>query len=395
MRPRTRLTLVGVLAMAGILLATNPTCPKPATPKPATSKLAAGVIQLRGVEIDRTRREIRFAVQASQPDYLLEYLLCRGAAKSYESAFITNVRGQDVHAGLLLLGLRRGIPARRIEGKEIPPQGPELDVLLEWVAKDKSVQRINVLTLLTVKGGTAPKHWVFVGSEIAQRGGYAADSDGGLISVCNLPSAVVDLPVTSSRAMDGRIFGLATAKFPKDATAMRMVIRPRKEAAKCPYARATLDVFANGALAIDGQPIVMAKLEAWAMKFTDRYPKAMVEIRASAKALACVPLLAELELKLGGVFDAERSTFPPQGPVLPRTAPEVASCLAQFKAKFAAPEDELHPPASQAKVEIAEIDRQLRELERLRVLWSAYRASLEAIAQPEPALPAKAKEDEK
>lgn len=383
MQIRTAHTLMALLALAGLGLAGTSASPKPSAPA-----VKAGVIQLRGVEIDRTKREIRFAVQVSQPEYLLEYFLCAGTGKGYESAFTTAARGQDIHAGLLLLGLQRGIPARRIDGKEIPPQGPELDLFLEWVAKDKSVHRINVLTLLNVKGGTPPKHWVFVGSDISPRGGYAADGEGGLISVCNISAAVIDLPVTSSRTMEGRVFGLNVAKFPKDASAMRMVIQPRKEAAKCPYARATLDVCANGAMTIDGQPIVMAKLEAWALKFTNRYPKAMVEIRTSAKALACIPLLAELELKLGGVFDAERTTFPPRGPILPRTPAEMASRMAQFKAKFATPEDELYPPADQARGEIAEIDRQLRELDRVRALWKAYRASLDAMAKAAPA-PAK------
>ncbi len=387
MRSYRTFTIAGLLAIVGITLATNP-----AACKPAPAKNRPAVIQLRGVAIDRAKGEIRFPVAVSQPDYLLEFLLCGGTGKDYESAFSTTAKGQDIHAGLLLLGLRRGIPARRIDGKEIPPQGPQLDVLLEWTAKDKSIRRMNVLELLTVKGGTAPKHWIFVGSEVARRGGYAADGEGGLISVCNIPSAVIDLPVLSSRAMDGRIFGLETKKFPKDATSMRMVIRPIKDAAKCPYARATLDVFANGALAIDGQPIAMASLEAWALKFTNRYPKAMVEIRSSAKALACLSLLAELELKLGGVFDAEKRTMPPAGPILPRVKLEVASRLAQFKAKFATPEDELYPPAEQVKLEIAEIDRQLAELERVKALWTAYRASLDTMAKSVPAAPAETPE---
>jgi hypothetical protein len=376
MKLRTIFTIAGVLLMAGIGLATNSAACKPA---PAT--IVPAVIQLRSVAIDRAKGELRFPINVSRPDYMLEFLLCGGTGKGYESAFSTTAKGQDIHAGLLLLGLHRGIPPRRIDGKEIPPQGPGLELLLEWTGKDKTVHRMNVLELLTIKGGTAPKHWVFVGSEIARRGGYSADGEGGLISVSNLPSAVIDLPVLSSRG----IFGLKTKKIPKDATSMRMVIRPLKKAAQCPYARATLDVFANGALAIDGKSITMAKLEEWAIQFTNRFPKAMVEIRTSAKALACLPLLAELELKLGGVFDAEKIILPPAGPILPRTKPEVGSQLAQFKAKFAAPEDEVHPPAEQARVEIDEIDRQLKELERVKTLWAGYRKALDTMGKSAPA----------
>ncbi|MBT3279291.1 MAG: hypothetical protein HN909_08695 [Phycisphaerales bacterium] len=408
MRRRKQIGLLASLTLVGLLWAGQGDDPRttpdaPATPPPATLPSSpakapplaaqppakAGVIQLRGVEIDRTKGEIRFDVQSANPDYLLEFLLCQGAEKGYESGFTTKTLGQDIHAGLLVLGLHRGIYARRMDGEDIPPKGCELDVLLEWVAKDKSVKRMNVLDALKVDAKVRPTYWVFVGSEISPRGGYAADQNGSLISVSNLPTAVIDLPVVSSRSMEARMFSLDGKKLPAGVKTMRMVIRPRKNAAKSPYARATLDIAADGGLRIDGKAISFNELEKWAAKFTDRFPGALVEIRTHSRAMACLMPLAALEMKLGGVFDTEQIILPPDGPIFGRTVRELSSRLSAFAAKYANPEEEFDPPANQARVELAEIDRQLRELERVKALWIQYRAKLEAMAKAAP----KAKKD--
>ena len=53
MQIRTAHTLMALLALAGLGLAGTSASPKPSAPA-----VKAGVIQLRGVEIDRTKREI-------------------------------------------------------------------------------------------------------------------------------------------------------------------------------------------------------------------------------------------------------------------------------------------------------------------------------------------------
>ena len=71
--------------------------------------------------------------------------------------------------------------------------------------------------------------WVFAGSELFQDPDtkkviYAADA-GDLFTVANFPSAILDLPVTSSSSDNERAFVAHTAQIPPRETPVRIILK--------------------------------------------------------------------------------------------------------------------------------------------------------------------------
>lgn len=350
-------------------------------------------IRFRHVTVDRAAREVILDATVVRASYHLEFLLCRSGTKEYESVLATQALPSDLHAALLLLGLRPGIPGGYIGDDYVPPRGAKLDIELRWKDKQGKARTASAEDWLKLTGqggkGRKPEAWVFIGSEVLPDGRYLADETGGIIAVANLGSAVIDVPMQSTRTMELREYAVNADALPPVGSAVRMVLKPRPGQDRAPYARALLEIDHQGALRIDNRPVTPGQLTTWAEHYTDRHRNGMVVIRSSAHAPAGLAMLAQTQLKLGGVFTFDHRTTSADVELLPRTPSQLAETLADWDARFAEPHEELEPPAEQAERTLGAIERRRAELKRLDALWAEYAAELrkrvEATASTDPA----------
>ena len=139
-----------------------------------------------------------------------------------------------VHAGLLALGAKPGHPVR-FDAEFHPATGTEIAIEVRWkddkgkvqsAAAQKWIRNMRTKEALDV-------NWVFAGSgfrkdpETGQQR-YFGDS-GDFISVSNLPTATLDLPINSTKTMESRLFEGALDQMPPAKTPVTIVLKPKLE----------------------------------------------------------------------------------------------------------------------------------------------------------------------
>lgn len=147
---------------------------------------------LGSVHIDLPTRSLLVTGRVNQVSGLVEYLAVGAEGKTHESILVVEATPSDVHAGLLLLGLRPG--GGVTEQGQGKPFGPLVDVRIEWEedGKTRGLPAEHAYldgastNLLAVSG------WVFTGSAI-QDGRYMADVGHSLAANHWDPWAVLNL----------------------------------------------------------------------------------------------------------------------------------------------------------------------------------------------------------
>jgi len=134
------------------------------------------------------------AHDARTPLVYLEVVACPPDTKEHESLVVTNARGRDIHAALLMIGLKSGAPGLwdwtgpALEAH--PPTGDAVEVFAAWSQDGATheapiarwVVSLRDATTLANDGG----HFVFAGSRMVTRGGverYEAQGAGTLIGL--------------------------------------------------------------------------------------------------------------------------------------------------------------------------------------------------------------------
>jgi len=367
------------MAVGALLLATRLFG---ATP---TSAPVGKILRLGSVTVDRAGRTVTIPARVVKPGYMLEFLLCHTGTKEYESVLATDAQPHEIHAALLLLGLAPGLPAETAGETFSPPRGATVAIELHWTDKTGRKHTASAGDWLAPSGkgknnenASKPARWVFVGSELSPGGGYVADQDGGIIAVANVAAAVLDVPMASTRSLQQRRYVLDPKACPPPGTEVEILLRPDKNAAGADYARALLEIGPRGDIAVDGLPVVMDKLTAWAEAFSTRHKNGRVVIRSAAEAPAGLTPRAQTELKLGGVYDFDYRVAPAFPPLLPRTDAQLNDVLRQWRERFAQPEEQLDDPGQLAEDILKQIERRREDLQRLDALWTRYAEFLRA-----------------
>ncbi|MGA2033628.1 MAG: YdjY domain-containing protein [Thermoguttaceae bacterium] len=184
------------------------------------------------VWIDKRKKEVVFLAQVCRADYPLEFLVTL-RDRSYEAVVATDVRPSLVHAGLLAVGAKPGHPAN-YKDKFIPPTGTEVAIEFRWKDSKGKVQHAPahywVRNVRTKKA--LDVNWVFGGSgftkdETTGKQYYLGDS-GDFISVLNLPTATLDLPIQSTSALESRLFEGFVEHLPPEKTPVTVILIPVK-----------------------------------------------------------------------------------------------------------------------------------------------------------------------
>jgi hypothetical protein len=196
----------------------------------AEAPAAQNVGRLPHVEFDAVKKQVRVECKMLQVDAPLEFFCCVKGTNDYEAMIRSEVKPSDLHLALLAIGLKPGQPVQYSEStkKWIPPQGPPLQMSMEYEKDGKTVSTPAWKWLRDVKTKKVapPFTWVFTGSRVMPDGKYAADVTGYLVSIVNFDLTVIDIPEIASSSNDLLEWERNSDVTPKAGAKVFMVIEP-------------------------------------------------------------------------------------------------------------------------------------------------------------------------
>ncbi len=195
--------------------------------------------------IDMANKQVVLVGETCKAEYGLEFFATL-PDRGYESVVVVTTKPHIVHAALVALGAEAGHPARFDEqNKYIPPAGTEILIEVRW--KDKEGKVHSAPAQQWIRNHQTKKaldaNWVFGGSSFrkddAGQEHYLADS-GDFISVLTLPTAMLDLPIHGTGALESRVFEGFAEHMPPAKTPVTILLKPElaKKVEKKPEAKA-------------------------------------------------------------------------------------------------------------------------------------------------------------
>jgi hypothetical protein len=190
------------------------------------------------VWIDKKNKEVILIGSVCRANYPLEFFATY-PDRGYESVVVIYTKPSIVHGALLALGAIPGKPVQ-YDPKFIPPSGTEVEIGVSWMDQNGKRQKARaqewIRDIKTKK--QLDVNWVFAGSlfwEDKSTGekSYLADR-GDFISVLNLPTALLDVPIESASAIESRLFEGFTERLPAPGTPVTLILKPKLETDKTP-----------------------------------------------------------------------------------------------------------------------------------------------------------------
>ena len=221
---------------------------EPAASAPAPSEAAATAAAsqpaadpLPGIKIDRVHRRVLLECTSCRPDrpggasppgMALEALAVSPNTREYEAAIVVKARPQRVHLAMLLCGYEPGHPLSWDDEakKIIPATGDPLELFVQWTdPKTQKEKTAPVEDWMTATDPAKPMPhlaWIFTGSRRLEDGQYLADIEGSVVSITNLPDAVIDLAGRHVKDWEKLEFKLNKTVAPPDGTPCTLIIQP-------------------------------------------------------------------------------------------------------------------------------------------------------------------------
>lgn len=192
------------------------------------------------LEVNGDRRLVRVNAHVCLRKGQLEQLLTRKRTKEHEAILAADVDARMIHTGLTLARAEPGKPVQFLP-KFQPPSGTPIKVALEFI-DPQTRQSVRVPAQQWIRSMKTKKHldsdWVFAGSVLiddpldkTKKPFYAAN-DGDIICLSNFDSAMLDLPVSSSRENSELLFEADTARIPPVDTPVQVILEPVLKSAK-------------------------------------------------------------------------------------------------------------------------------------------------------------------
>lgn len=162
---------------------------------------------------------------------MLEMFACPAGTKEHESVVAVLARSRDVHTALLAVGAQSGTPVKYVP-KFVPPTGQAIQIWVMWFDKEGKLHKKDAREWIFKTGTkkTMQENWVFAGSQFWKdpatgESHYEADS-GDMICVSNFGSAMLDVPVLSSKENASLQYSAAEGNVPPEMTPVRLVMIP-------------------------------------------------------------------------------------------------------------------------------------------------------------------------
>lgn len=195
--------------------------------KPKTVPIGPNVT----LEVGETRRVIVTAEVCLRKGPL-EGLLTRSKKKEHEYILAADIDARHLHTALETAGAREG-SAVQFQPRFRPATGTAIKILLrhhkngkavtvpasEWISHHKTKKRLD-------------HDWVFAGSRFVDRElengkqKYYLANDGDLVCVVNQESALLDLPVRSTKNFKERLWQANTEMIPEEKTRVEVIFEP-------------------------------------------------------------------------------------------------------------------------------------------------------------------------
>lgn len=204
--------------------------------QPESKKVEVGKNVVLEVQADK-RRRVLIEGTVCLREGQLEQLMCRNQTKEHESILTAAVDARDIHKALLLAGAEKGSPVQ-FAPKFKPASGTVIKVTLRYEEKgsDGKIKTVVVPAREWIRNVKTKKDldtdWVFAGSRFVkneldptQADIYLAN-DGDLLCLCNMESALMDLPIASPKALADRVYEANTDRVPPKDTVVTVILEP-------------------------------------------------------------------------------------------------------------------------------------------------------------------------
>ena len=167
--------------------------PGSADPAP-TPAVHDGVVVVGSVTVDADQRTVSVTGWVNQVYGVIELLACGPGGKTHESVFVLDVNPVDLQTGLLLLGIKPGVPPTGLG--EGAPSGPGLTLWVDWTADEKPHSRRAEEFVFNEESGSRLEQtpWIFTGS-VFEEGQFKALAEESLVATYWDPWAIVNIPL--------------------------------------------------------------------------------------------------------------------------------------------------------------------------------------------------------
>jgi hypothetical protein len=229
---RNRFVLPGVAVLLAL-------CAIPAAgddPKPTAKKIPYGAKDKNGnhnifVEIQGKEKRVIVAAEVVLQKGPLEQLLTRKHTKEHEAILAADIDSRDLHAALLFAGALPGSPVR-FDPVFRPAQGQKIKITLQYLKKGQLVS-VPAQQWVTDTQTKKPLNvdWVYTGSKLVNNPFNPNQpiflaNEGDIVCVSNFESALLDLPIKSSKATAQLAFEANSELIPPMGTKVTMVFEP-------------------------------------------------------------------------------------------------------------------------------------------------------------------------
>lgn len=180
---------------------------------------------------DKKRQQVIIDGYVALQRGMLEMFACPAGTKEHESVVALFARSRDVHTALLAIGAQKGTTVQW-NPKYVPATGQSIRVWVMWFDEQGKLQKSDARKWIAKTGTeeTLQQDWVFAGSNFwtdpADGVTYYEADAGDMICVSNFASAMLDLPIVSSKDTGSLQFAAFTKNVPPERTFVRVVLRP-------------------------------------------------------------------------------------------------------------------------------------------------------------------------
>jgi len=182
------------------------------------------------LEVAGPNRRVLIEAEVVKREGELEEFLCRSRTKEHESILKADIDARDAHKALLLAGAESGAPVQFAPVYK-PASGSKVKVSVRLTGEDGKVSEIPGKSWVRNRktGKELDSDWVFAGSKILDdmnmpgRKVYLAN-DGDVICLSNFDTAMLDIPVASSKDNANLDFQAWTERIPKLGTKVVVVL---------------------------------------------------------------------------------------------------------------------------------------------------------------------------
>lgn len=181
--------------------------------------------RIGSVEVDTANRQIRAEGFVNMDRGPIELLACGPRGKTHEALLVLQISPVDLQTALLLLGLQPGTDP--VDLGVGPPDGPQLDLWVEWQAGGETVRRrAEHLVFHRADGRALPETgWAFTGSQVID-GRFMADAEQSFVATFWDPWAILNLPLPCGG--DDTLLQVNETEVPPAGTPVHLRLVPRR-----------------------------------------------------------------------------------------------------------------------------------------------------------------------